>query len=384
MAIVGVICEYNPFHKGHQKQFDLIRQEYGEETAIVCLMSGNYVQRGSPALFDRQIRTRAALNCGADLVLELPVTGSLSSAEGFARAGVSILSGLCDRLCFGSETADPEALTQCAEALLRPQFPEQLRLALAAGISFPAARVKALEAMGLSGVPLEKPNDILGVEYCKAILELGSSLKPYPILRQGSYHDCCPDPENPSATSLRALAEQNRDYFSYIPAPAAECFRSAPVHTLHSGERAILYRLRTMADEDFEALPYGSEGLWRRFMKACRQEGSLEDILTRATTKRYPTARVRRMLWAAFLNLEPPSAEVPYIRVLAATEAGRKLLRQMQDSGVPVLTKAADVGRLGPAAEALFTQEARRTDVYTLAASPLPCGSDWRKTPVMV
>ena len=90
------------------------------------------------------------------------------------------------------------------------------------------------------------------------------------------------------------------------------------------------------------------------------------------------------MLWAAFLNLEPPSAEVPYIRVLAATEAGRKLLRQMQDSGVPVLTKAADVGRLGPAAQALFTREARRTDVYTLAASPLPCGSDWRKTPVMV
>ena len=111
---------------------------------------------------------------------------------------------------------------------------------------------------------------------------------------------------------------------------------------------------------------------------------SLGDILTRTTTKRYPTARVRRMLWAAFLNLEPPPAEVPYIRVLAATEAGRKLLRQMQDSGVPVLTKAADVGRLGPAAQALFIREARRTDVYTLAASPLPCGSDWRKTPVMV
>ena len=329
MAIVGVICEYNPFHKGHQKQFDLIRQEYGEETAIVCLMSGNYVQRGSPALFDRQIRTRAALNCGADLVLELPVTGSLSSAEGFARAGVSILSGLCDRLCFGSETADPEALTQCAEALLRPQFPEQLRLALAGGISFPAARVKALEAMGLSGAPLEKPNDILGVEYCKAILELGSSLKPYPIFRQGSYHDCCPDPENPSATSLRALAEQNRDYFSYIPAPAAECFRSAPVHTLHSGERAILYRLRTMEDREFEALPYGSEGLWRRFMKASRQEASLEDILNRVKTKRYTRARLNRMALCAFLGITAAdlASPAPYARILGFDEVGRTLLR---------------------------------------------------------
>ena len=329
MEIVGIICEYNPFHKGHQKQFGLIRQEFGENTAIVCLMSGNYVQRGSPALFDRQIRTQAALNCGADLVLELPVTGSLSSAEGFARAGVSILSGLCDRLCFGSETADPEALTQCAKALLRPQFPEQLRQALAGGISFPAARVKALEAMGLSGVPLQQPNDILGVEYCKAILELGSTLKPHPIFRQGSYHDCCPDPENPSATSLRALAEQNKDYFSYIPAPAVECFRSAPVHTLHSGERAILYRLRTMEDEAFESLPYGSEGLWRRFMKASRQEASLEDILNRVKTKRYTRARLNRMALCAFLGITAAdlASPAPYARILGFDEVGRTLLR---------------------------------------------------------
>ena len=112
----------------------------------------------------------------------------------------------------------------------------------------------------------------------------------------------------------------------------------------------------------------------------------MEEILTAATTKRYPTARVRRMLWAAFLNLEPPPAEIPYIRVLAATEAGRKLLRQMQHSGVPVLTKAADVGRLGPAAQALFTREARRTDVFALACpiNPSVCGEDWRHTPVMV
>ena len=149
-------------------------------------------------------------------------------------------------------------------------------------------------------------------------------------------------------------------------------------------ETAMLARLRLMSETDFAPYDGGGEGLYRRVYRAVQAGVSLGDILTRATTKRYPTARVRRMLWAAFLNLEPPSAEVPYVRVLAATETGRKLLRQMQDSGVPVLTKAADVGRLGPAAQALFTREARRTDVYTLAASPLPCGSDWRKTPVMV
>ena len=148
----------------------------------------------------------------------------------------------------------------------------------------------------------------------------------------------------------------------------------------------MLARLRLMSETDFAPYDGGGEGLYRRVYRAVQAGVSLGDILTRATTKRYPTARVRRMLWAAFLNLEPPTADIPYVRVLAATASGRKLLRQMQDSGVPVLTKPADVARLGPAAEALFTREARRTDVYALAcpASPLPCGGDWRKTPVMV
>lgn len=151
-------------------------------------------------------------------------------------------------------------------------------------------------------------------------------------------------------------------------------------------ERAMLARLRLMNEHDFASYDSGGEGLYRRVYQAVQAGRGLEDILARATTKRYPTARVRRMLWAAFLNLEPPTADIPYVRVLAATASGRKLLRQMQDSGVPVLTKPADVARLGPAAEALFTREARRTDVYALAcpASPLPCGGDWRKTPVMI
>lgn len=148
----------------------------------------------------------------------------------------------------------------------------------------------------------------------------------------------------------------------------------------------MLARLRLMNEHDFASYDSGGEGLYRRVYRAVQEGGSLGDILTRATTKRYPTARVRRMLWAVFLSLEAPGEDIPYVRILAATEAGRRLLRQMQDAGVPVLTKAADVGRLGPSAEALFTREARRTDVYALACpgSPLPCGSDWRRTPVMI
>ena len=329
MAIVGIICEYNPFHTGHRKQFSVIRKHFGEDAAIVCLMSGNYVQRGAPAIFDRALRARAAVLSGANLVLELPVTASLSSAEGFAAAGVSILSPLCDYLCFGTESGSEESLMQAAQALLSPGFSEQLRQRLAAGISFPAARQGALEALGIPGTLLEQPNDILATEYCKAILAQGSSLVPFPITRQGSYHAEVPDAENPSATALRRCILSGTDWLRFVPPEATPCFANAAVHTLSAGERAILARLRTMTEGEFEALPYGSEGLWRRLMHASREEGSLEDILTRVKTKRYTRTRLDRMVLCAFLGLTQAelSHPAPYARILAFDDTGRSLLK---------------------------------------------------------
>lgn len=329
MAIVGIICEYNPFHRGHRKQFLEIRQRFGADAAIVCLMSGNYVQRGAPAVFDREVRARAAILSGADLVLELPVTASLSSAEGFASAGVAILSPLCDYLCFGTESGNSDALMRTAQALLCPGFSEQLRQRLATGVSFPAARQLALEALGIPGTLLEQPNDILATEYCKAILAQGSSLLPFPVTRRGSYHAETPDAENPSATALRRCIALGTDWLGFVPPEAAPCFESAPVHTLAAGERAILARLRTMTDREFEALPYGSEGLWRRLMHASREEGCLEDILTRVKTKRYTRSRLDRMVLCAFLGLtqEDLAAPAPYARILAFDDVGRSLLK---------------------------------------------------------
>ena len=167
---VGIICEYNPFHLGHRKQIVRIREDFGADTGVVCAMSGNFVQRGHPAIFDKTRRAEAAVRSGADLVVELPVPVALSSAEGFAAGGVSLLSRLCDGLCFGAETPDSEELLTAAQALLSEDFPPRLREQLATGKSFPAARQGALEAMGLSGSLLESPNNILAVEYCKAIL----------------------------------------------------------------------------------------------------------------------------------------------------------------------------------------------------------------------
>lgn len=327
---VGIICEYNPLHAGHKKQIDRIRAEFGEETAVVCAMSGNFVQRGAPAILDKSVRARAAIMAGADLVLELPVTTALSSAEGFAAGGVRILSLMCDALCFGAETGNAGALLDTAAALLSEAFPPLLRAQLDKGVSFPAARQAALEAMGASAQVLAQPNDILGVEYCKAILSQGSPMRPWPIRREGSYHAEIADAENPSATSVRKLMLQAHNWKHCVPKSVRPILEEAPLHSLAAGERAVLAKLRTMTDAEFEALPYGSEGLWRKFMHACRREATLEGILTATKSKRYTRSRLDRMTLCAFLGItrELMEAEVPYIRVLSFSDRGRTVLKE--------------------------------------------------------
>ncbi|MBR4290025.1 MAG: nucleotidyltransferase family protein [Oscillospiraceae bacterium] len=335
MKTVGIICEYNPLHKGHVKQFEAIRQMFGEDTAIVCLMSGNFVQRGAPATIDKSVRAQAAVCCGADLVLELPVTYALSSAEGFAAGGVRILGNFCDYLCFGAEEADETALLQTAMALLSDGFSPVLRRHLESGKSFPAARQAALAELGLNAALLETPNNILAVEYCKAILSQGCAMRPLPIHRGGSYHDELPDVENPSATAVRRLMLQSGDFKSLVPENAWSIFAGAPLHTLEAGERAVLAKLRTMTDDAFEALPYGSEGLWRKFMHACRSEATLVSIIHATKSKRYTRTRIDRMILCAFLgiSLQDMLSPVPYTRVLAFNDRGRSVLKAARQTG---------------------------------------------------
>ena len=332
MEITGIICEYNPLHLGHKKQLDVIRAEK-PEGGIVCLMSGNFVQRGAPAIFDKCLRAKAAVQAGADLVLELPVTAALSSAEGFAAKGVQILSPFCDQLCFGAESADADQLMQLAKTLLSSDFSQALKAELEKGLSFPSARQKALEAMGLDGDLLTLPNNILGTEYCKAILAQESAMQPWVIKRQGNYHDTLPDRENPSATALRQQIEAGEQWQSYVP--DGTCYDGAAVHTLKTGEQAILYRLRTMTDDEFEALPYGSEGLWRKLMRAARECATLEDIIDATKSKRYTRTRIDRMILCAFLGITGEILEqpIPYVRVLAFNDKGREILKTARLSG---------------------------------------------------
>jgi len=373
LKTVGIICEYNPLHLGHQKQLNIIRREYGDGCAIVCLMSGNFVQRGIPAIFDKSLRAKAAILSGADLVLELPVTYALSSAEGFAAGGVKILSGFCDALCFGTETGTAETLTATAAALLSPAFPEALRVYLDQGLSFPAARAAAL---GEKGALLQNPNDILAVEYCKAILSQNAGLALMPITREGSYHDEVADRSNPSATAVRALIAGQHDWKSCIPEAAQSVFEDAPIHTLAAGERAILARLRTMTDADFEALPYGSEGLWRKLMHASRSCAALEDIIAATKSKRYTRTRIDRMVMCAFLCItkEMLAAPAPYARVLAFNDTGREILKKARLTG-----SFPHVGE--PMEDPYWQLEQRCSDLYGLFRenTPAPAGNESKR-----
>lgn len=334
MKNVGIICEYNPFHNGHARQLRAVREQGG---VCVCLMSGNYVQRGEPAIFDKWTRAKAAALCGADLVLELPVTYALRSAEGFAAGGVEILDrmGCIDGLCFGSETDDINIIMSTAKALDTPEFSQKLKKELKAGVSFPTARQLALEAMGEDGSVLETPNAILAVEYCKALLRRNSAIQPLLIHREGDYHGGT-DPDAPSASFLRTQT----DWHGYVPEDALACFAGVPRHSVAAGQRAWLARLRSMEEAEFERLPFGSEGLWRKVLSACRTEPTLEAIVQAAKSKRYTRTRLMRLLLCACLGIteETLMQPAPYVRVLAVNGRGQRVLRQAKQGGeLPLL-----------------------------------------------
>ena len=333
MTRIGVICEYNPFHNGHARHLRMIREAYGEDCVIVCLMSGNFVQRGDVAIFAKHDRAEAAVRCGADLVLELPISCALSSAEGFAAGGVELLERLgCDVLSFGSECGREAPLMHAAKLQLDPSFDRGIVEKLREGVSYPAARAAVLQSLGAENV-LADPNDILGVEYCKAMLRKDSRMKLLVVRRNGDYHSPCLDAAAPSASALRACMAQPEQWQNAVPDCLHRLYRTAERYSLAAGERAMLSRLRTLPDSSFASLPFGSEGLWSKLMKNCRSAASVEEIITGTKSKRYARTRIQRMLFCAFLGLDeelmhsPP----PYVRVLAFNVPGRAQLRPMRE-----------------------------------------------------
>ena len=383
METAGIVAEYNPFHRGHAWHIAETRRRLGGEAPVVCVMSGHWVQRGECALADKWLRAALALDRGADLVVELPTPWAMASAESFARGAVSLLAatGVVDVLSFGSETGELAPLEEAAAALDAPDYPERLRAALGRGLSFPAARQEAAGAACLSA-----PNNNLGVEYLRSLRALGSTIRPLTVPRQGAGHDGPAAGGFASASELRRLLRAGRgeEAAPYLTAPW-----SGELADMQHIERAVLARLRTMGEGDWAALPDGggAEGLPSRLAKAAREAVSLEDFYTRAKTRRYPHARLRRLALAAFLGIRADArpAAPPYVRVLGLGGRGRALLRKMKDTcPLPVIVKPAQARELDGPARTLFESEARYTDLYGLCfPAPRPCGAEWIHSPVV-
>ena len=398
MNIIGIVAEYNPFHLGHDYHIRATRAAEGEDCAIICAMSGDFVQRGEAAMYSKFARAEAACRSGADLVLELPLPWSLSSAEGFARGAVGLLGslGVVTHLSFGSECGELEPLQRVAEVLLDPLLGEDLRAELRSGIPFAAARQQAVaRRVGALAELLQAPNNILAVEYLKAIYDQRLELHPLTILRTGAQHDRFAEGNIRSASELRMRIGAGEDVSAFLPRASAEiCAREktrgrGPVLP-EALESALLSRLRMLPQAAYNALPGASEGLGNSLYRAAHEEPTLDGVLAAAKSKRYALARLRRMTMCAALGVTAgmDGGTPPYARVLAIGAQGRELLRAIDArAAVPVITKPAAGRSLpGPAGE-IFALTADAHDLYVLgcpAREERRCGGDWRASPFVL
>lgn len=397
MRALGIVCEYNPFHFGHLYQMEESRRMCGD-AVVVCVMSGDFVQRGEAALMDKFARAEAACRCGADLVVELPLPWCLSSAEGFARGAVSLLDAVgCTWLSFGSETDRLQELEALAEKLLEEKTRERIRDCLSGNalLSYAEARQLTLEeTLGETAALLAKPNCILAVEYLKALNQGIGAMRPLAVRRIGAGHDENTESTFRSASQLRSMFERGEDLGVYLPPPSAEVLRREQAvracrnpEVLELALRSRLYGLR---EEDFDRLPDASDGAGRKLYKTLREGRSLEETVQSASSRRYTKARMRRMLLCAALGVkgEDSGGLPPYARLLAANEKGRAFLAEMRESiRIPVVTKPASVKKLDQHAQELFSLGSAAHDLYVLqkfSNETTPLGEDWRKGPFVV
>ncbi len=390
MKISGIICEYNPIHNGHIYHVEKTRQNGA--THIVAVMSGNFVQRGDVALINKFERAKTAVKCCADLVIELPVAYAMSNAETFARGAVHILDslGCVNEISFGSECGNTECLKVAAEASrVCAEKPELIDL-MENGMPYPMAITKLVEKYCSHEVSelFQGANNVLAIEYIKALNYFDSDIKPFTVQRKNVDHDRNGNFDGyASASYIRKLIHETgtnplRDAVpSYSASMIDNAIRSGSIADLNNLERVMMYILRTIDTSTLENIPDVAQGLENRIISSGTAT-SLDTVMNLIKTKRYPMSRIRRILLSCMIGIKKSDVEIlpPYCRILAINEKGTDILAAAKGkSKIPVATSLAKLSEVSEACKRFAELEAYSTDIYNLSTGDIkPAKMDYR------
>ncbi len=382
MKVFGIVAEYNPFHNGHKYLIDKARENGADVT--VAVMSGNWVQRGDSSIISKFARTRQALKCGVDLVVELPTYWAMSTAQKFARGSIEILDAIgVDTLIFGSECGDVERIITTADCIRSMEFSRLMRQLLNIGKTPASARESAVETITGNGALLRSPNDTLAVEYVSAAKRLDSKMNFVAIKRQGVEHDSdIADNEFCSASKLRELITTGNinEAKKFMPKASFEVlqneFDNGKISDIGVLEKTILTTLKTTTLNEFKELPDISEGIENRLFSVARSSSTLNEYFENTATKRYTNARLRRLVMSALLKIKTNEipVSVPYIRVLGCTSMGAEVLKATRTkTEKPIIMRSTELK-----GDPVFDFETRASDIYTMTQSnPDPCGQEF-------
>lgn len=378
MKLAAVVCEYNPFHSGHLYHIEKTKAETGCD-GVIAVMSGNFVQRGEAAIFSKEERAQAAVNSGADLVLELSPFFALQTAEIFAANALKIITSIPEvcYLSFGIEDNSRKGIERTAQIFSKEAeaFSHLLKQKLGEGVSFPAARHAALEEMGENEAAeiLKKPNAILAVEYLKALKKFGSAIEPVYITRKGAAHDSSAETDGFfSASRLREIicGENPERIYLSVPREAFEVYKNAKPFKSAAFEKAVIANLLKMPAEELAKITDVSEGLENR-IKACAESAqSLKELADAIKTKRYTHSRIRRILLSSYLGIYDSEKYItpPYAKILGFNKNGRKILNRIKKtSKIPIVKNMKAVKALkDPEIIRLYEREIQADKIYGL------------------
>lgn len=391
MFVWAIVCEYNPFHNGHQYQIKKIR-ECGA-THIVAIMSGNFTQRGIPSIISKHTKAEIALKNGCDLIIELPTPYCVANAEKFAYGAIFLADALncIDFLSFGCENDNINDLQKLADISNSSDVISLAKEYLKNGISFSSARCNAIETLFGKHFSklISKPNNILAIEYIKNLKLLNSTIKPIPILRNGCQHNGNLIYENFASSSIlrNMILKNNKDIKKFIPEKAYQILSKefdngfAPANIFNC-ERAILSKLRCMSQNDFLQILDVSEGLENKIYKSVQNSVSLNEIYSKIKSKRYTLLRIQRIILSAFLGITKDffNYSPPYLKILGFNDRGKDILKIAKNkSTLPIVTNNSDIKKLNNNSSAIkFLEiENHSYNLYNLMLPNIkPCGSE--------